>query len=240
MSEPQNPNPSPSPAPSDASASPQPPAPSPQASAPSAQAAAAPAKEGSRWTSLALAVAVVTVGGFLLGRAGGSSSAPEPMRTLTQLPPRNVPALSPTRLPPGVLAQRLRDARFRPSTAMQPTQGASLPASPRAMLKAPPEEAVALQAVANVVGAAATAARPRVETCLSKASTQPATATVAYTVHRDPNAGGSIRDAHITNASFEDAQVRQCVVDAFAATHIPELRGTGDLVGSGNFSAPAH
>ena len=230
MSEPQSPTP-PSPEASTSAPSPQ-----PQAASP----AAPPAKEPSRWTSLILAVAVVTVGGFLLGRAGNNPPPPPPAPVINVMPGRNVPMLATNRIPPSQLLQRLRDARLKPVTASLPSSGAGLQ-SPRALLKPDPnQEANALQSKANAVGFIGNSVRPQIQSCLGKVATQPATATVAFTLHRDPTAGGTLHDVSITESNFNDSQVRQCVVDAVSSKQLPELKGTGELTGAESFSSAAH
>ena len=196
-------------------------------SPPAAAAVQAPAP--SRWLNLAIAVAVVTVGGFVLGRAtSGNTAAPAAPAEPIAL---NVPPRGGKRVLPAALMRRLRMPRRTLPTA--PTSPESLHnGEPAAVMAArrpglmPPE----LPSVA----AAMAAVQPKVQDCVKDL---PASTThgvvVRYQLHAEGTAGATVKQARLVYPAA-GPEVHRCVVQAVQDVHVPTLQH--DAVGAHTFA----
>ena len=211
MSDPNTPEnpPAQNPAPAQAPAAPAAPAASPAESTPPA----------TRWTNLAIAVGIVTVGGFILGRAT-TATPPEP--TPAAPVALNVPPAA-KRLPPELI-RRLRLPPRR--TALGPAIGMQLANNPQAAMGAtdPNGRPAMLPNEIPAVAKAMNEVQPQVQSCVAGLSTVSAHAVVVkYRVHGDPAAGGTVEDARVLYPPGNDPQLRDCVMKAVRGVKVPGL-----------------
>lgn len=187
---------------------------------------------GSRWTSLAIAVAVVTVGGFILGRASGTSGSSDPAGNA--LPgrvhppnlhvPLNVAPMTP-RVSPEVMA-RIREAQRQGRT--NPTPDPVGQPAPAAAMQAAGDVPAPIAPNLPVFRQVIVALQPQVQTCFAQGASHPGQMIVAAQLHRDAEAG-TLQQARVARSTLESQQAEACVLQAVQNAKLPELKGQGDL-----------